>query len=407
MLTVTDALTLARGANAPLDKTAFDVSIAGADGVDLLAFQVTDARTVRTDADFVFFNQPASPEGAITLTSSSTLSVDLIQVPDGIETIVVAVASESRTLSEFPNMAASIPAADIEGPATGLTTETAAVLIEIYRRAGQWKVRNVSAGWDRGFADLVREHGVTVDDEPAVRSVAGEEKLSMVKREKLDMRKMQVHKVLLTKNAVGLRARVLLVIDKTGSMKKQYATGVVHRVVERMVAVATQIDDDGQLEPYLYARLFVALPDITVVDSEQWSTTYLHLTGTHGGVDYTPIGNSNDELPIMNHILSTVDSREPTLVFFFTDGGFKNRGPIATFMRMAAKAPIFWQFVGIGQANYGVLEKLDTMDGRVVDNAGFFALDDIDAISDADLYERILSEFPDWVRAAREAGIID
>jgi stress response protein SCP2 len=175
MLTVTDALTLARGANAPLDTTAFDVSIAGADGVDLLAFQVTDARTVRTDADFVFFNQPASPEGAITLTSSSTLSVDLTRVPDGIETIVVAVASESRTLSEFPNLAASIPAAGIEGPATGLTTETAAVLIEIYRRAGQWKVRNVSAGWDRGFADLVREHGVTVDDEPAVRSVAGEE----------------------------------------------------------------------------------------------------------------------------------------------------------------------------------------------------------------------------------------
>jgi hypothetical protein len=229
----------------------------------------------------------------------------------------------------------------------------------------------------------------------------------MVKREKLDMRKTQVHKVLLTKNAVGLRARVVLVIDKTGSMKKQYATGVVHRVVERMVAVATQIDDDGQLEPYLYARLFVALPDITVVDSEQWSTTYLHLTGTHDGVDYTPIGNSNDELPIMNHILSNVDSRQPTLVFFFTDGGFKNRGPIATFMRMAAKAPIFWQFVGIGQANYGVLERLDTMDGRVVDNAGFFALDDIDAISDADLYERILSEFPDWVRAAREACIID
>jgi hypothetical protein len=61
----------------------------------------------------------------------------------------------------------------------------------------------------------------------------------------------------------------------------------------------------------------------------------------------------------------------------------------------------------VGRANYGILEKLDTMDGRVVDNAGFFALDDIDAISDADLYERILSEFPDWVRAAQAAKIID
>jgi hypothetical protein len=47
------------------------------------------------------------------------------------------------------------------------------------------------------------------------------------------------------------------------------------------------------------------------------------------------------------------------------------------------------------------------MEGRFIDNAGFFALDDIDKVSDAELYERILSEFPDWIRAARAAKIID
>lgn len=401
---------LARGANAVLTPTAFDVTVAGAAGVDLVAFQVTEQRTVRADTDFVFFNHPNSPEGAVLLTSSATLTVDLYKVPSDVDMIVVAVVSDSSKLSDVPNLAATIESAAINAPATGLTTETAAVLIEIYRRADQWKVRNVSAGWDRGFADLVREHGVSVDDEPEespVRSVAGEEMLSLVKREKLDLRKKQVHKVLKTKNAVGLRARVILVIDKTGSMKRQYASGVVHRMVERMVAVATQLDDDGQLEPYLYGSWLAALPDITVAQTEKWSETYLHLNGHHGGIDYASIGGSNDELPIMHHILSTVTARQPTLVFFFTDGGFTKKGPIASFMRTAAAAPIFWQFVGVGRANYGILEKLDTMDGRVVDNAGFFALDDIDAISDVDLYERILSEFPEWMKDARTAGIID
>ncbi|KJR46304.1 tellurium resistance protein [Desulfosporosinus sp. I2] len=55
---------------------------------------------------------------------------------------------------------------------------------------------------------------------------------------------------------------------------------------------------------------------------------------------------------------------------------------------------MFWQFVGIGRENYGILEKLDTMESRVVDNANFFALDDIDRISDEQLYERLLNEFP-------------
>lgn len=32
---------------------------------------------------------------------------------------------------------------------------------------------------------------------------------------------------------------------------------------------------------------------------------------------------------------------------------------------------LFWQFVGLGQANYGILEKLDDMTGRFIDNADF------------------------------------
>jgi len=56
--------------------------------------------------------------------------------------------------------------------------------------------------------------------------------------------------------------------------------------------------------------------------------------------------------------------------------------------------------------NYGILEKLDTMDGRVVDNANFFALDDIDRISDEQLYERLLNEFPQWLKEARLKKIL-
>jgi hypothetical protein len=96
----------------------------------------------------------------------------------------------------------------------------------------------------------------------------------------------------------------------------------------------------------------------------------------------------------------------PTLVLFFTDGGFNQKRQIRALMKEAAALPAFWQFVGLGKANYGVLERLDTMEGRVVDNAGFFSVDDIGKISDAELYRRLLSEFPDWLRAARAAGIV-
>jgi len=416
---------LARGANTVVDGTSLKVAVNGsAPGtVDLMVFQLDERNQVRNDADFVFFNQPVSPEGAVRLESGGVIEIDIARLPADIHQLSVAVALDAAangTLSAVGGLGVVVEQAGstaIVAQALGLTSERAAVLVEIYRRGTDWKVRNVSAGWDSGLADLVTAFGVSVDEEPqsrpdsaesadGIRTVPDEAKLSMVKREKLDLRKREVVKVLLTKGGNGIRARVVLVIDKTGSMAKQYRTRVVHRVVERMVPVAIQLDDDGKLEPYLYAVSFVKLPEISVHDAEEWSDTYLHLRGSHGGFNYDKIGAANREVPIMTEILSGLTrGSAPTLVLFFTDGGFSERKEITKLMREASGLPAFWQFVGIGKANYGVLEKLDDLDGRVVDNAGFFALDDIDTVDDAQLYTRLLSEFPDWHKAAVAAGI--
>jgi hypothetical protein len=199
----------------------------------------------------------------------------------------------------------------------------------------------------------------------------------------------------------------VLVIDKTGSMMAQYRKQVVHRVVQRMIPVATQLAADGTLEAYLYALSFAKLPDIAVENSDQWAQTFLHLSGTHAGIDYNRIGGLNDELPIMRDIIASLRPGDaPTLVLFFTDGGFAKKREITELMREASRLPAFWQFVGLGKANYGLLRALDEMPDRAVDNAGFFAVDDIDQVDDGQLYARLLGEFPDWIRSARAAGIL-
>ena len=414
---------LARGANAPLTGPVLDLDVTGArpGSVDLLVLQLDAGRSVRSDADLVFFNQPVSPEGAVRLDGGDRVRVDTATLPADVDSLAVAVALDDATpgsLRDVDGLGVRVAdgAAGHVALAEGLTTERAAVLVEVYRRGGAWKLRSVSAGWTEGLAALVREHGVTVDekpgsateDAPTVRSVPAEAALPPSVRERLDLRKRAVHRVLLTKGAAAERARVVLVLDKTGSMKALYGRKVVHRVVERMVPVAVQLDDDGDLECYLYARSFARLPDLRVADLGTWPAEFLHLNGVHGGIDYGPLGGSNDEVPIMTEIASTLrrGDRVPTLVLFFTDGGFARRREITELMREASDLPAFWQFVGIGKAKYGVLERLDELDGRVVDNAGFFALDDIDAVDDDELYRRLLGEFPDWLRAARAAGVL-
>jgi hypothetical protein len=46
------------------------------------------------------------------------------------------------------------------------------------------------------------------------------------------------------------------------------------------------------------------------------------------------------------------------------------------------------------------------MRGRVLDNVNFFQVNDISNISDEELYDRLLKEFPSWIDKAYEGGIL-
>lgn len=107
----------------------------------------------------------------------------------------------------------------------------------------------------------------------------------------------------------------------------------------------------------------------------------------------------NDEPKVMEDVIRKYiheePSTEPVFLVFINDGGCKLgiKKPIVE----SSTQPIFWQFVGIGDSNFDVLRKLDTMEGRTVDNANFFHFYDIEKVSDEELYEQLLNEFPEWV----------
>lgn len=431
---------LAKGQNAHLADTELTVTVDIAAAADLCALLVTADGSVRSDDDFVFFNQPSAPgvrlyPGGAGGPGSLALSLTALPAEVTRVRVVSSLDAAGTTFGRFAPLYAHV--ADSSGTRChsfrieGLDTESVVIAVEMYRHAGGWKIRAVGQGYAGGLAALVTDHGIVVDADPApvpapdttprssaqgfadhgtagdVRAVRGEQQLSFEKRQQLDLRKRAVAEVLLDKGAAGVRARVVLVIDKTGSMRRLYTEGTVRRIVERMIPVAVQLDDDGRLEPYLYAADYARLPDVTVERADAWCAEYLHLRGRHGGIDYGELGGSNNELPILREIIASLTRQsEPTLVLFFTDGGFRDKSRIGALLREASALPAFWQFIGLGQAEYGVLRKLDTMTGRRVDNAGFFTVDDIDAVTDTDLYNRLLGEFPDWLRAARSAGIV-
>jgi hypothetical protein len=199
-------------------------------------------------------------------------------------------------------------------------------------------------------------------------------------------------------------ARVAIAVDASGSMSSSYQNGSVQSVLDRIALVAARLDDDGNLETWFYASEHAKFPDITIENVVGYLKK--HVKSSFSNI-VKELGAGNNEPPVMQEILSAYKSSNlPALIIFITDGGIFETDKIKKILIAASIYPIFWQFVGLAGSNYGVLENLDNMEGRTVDNADFFAVDDLAKIEDEELYDRLLSEFPCWLKEARKKGIV-
>ena len=64
----------------------------------------------------------------------------------------------------------------------------------------------------------------------------------------LDLRKKELSDFCLGVNELnGLRSRVALVLDYSGSMERLYKNGTVQSVIERIMPIASQFDDNAEL----------------------------------------------------------------------------------------------------------------------------------------------------------------
>ncbi|MEV6138539.1 TerD family protein [Nocardia sp. NPDC051990] len=167
--------TLVKGQNGPLAVPDVVICVQVAGPADLSALLVTERGKVRSDADFVFFNQPTGPGVELRPGppgQSAALAVALNAVPADIDQIraVITLDDPRSTFGGIPAPTAMV--ADTAGNRLyeyrieGLATESVVIALELYRRHNTWKVRAVGQGYAGGFAALVTDHGVTVDDAP-------------------------------------------------------------------------------------------------------------------------------------------------------------------------------------------------------------------------------------------------
>jgi stress response protein SCP2 len=398
---------ITKGANTglPAGLKRVRVALGWSNGPDLDASALLLAANgkVRSDADFVFYNQPRSPEGSVTHQGKSgtrdALLVDLDGMPAQIETIAIAASTDGAPIGQATGLHLSLTdeggAEVVRFDITDASSETAFVFGEIYRRQGAWKFRAVGQGWSSGLAGLAGDYGISVDDEPATTaappsppappppppaaapppprpaaSAPPPASINMSKQVRLDKQLAGqppqmvdlVKKAGISLEKKGLsehRARVALCLDISASMSSLYKSGKVQRLCERILGMAVQFDDDGQCDVFTFGTGGYEEGPLDLRNHQGWIDGLLNRRRLEGGTNYNLAMQA-----VRRHYFpdgaagprsSPRQDKLPVYVMFVTDGQTTDQQGTRDQVTWSSYEPIFWQFMAIGASSKNVV----------------------------------------------------
>ena len=225
------------------------------------------------------------------------------------------------------------------------------------------------------------------------------------------------------RNLAAHTAQVALVMDVSRSMTRLFNDGTVQDIIERAMAVGINFDDNGAIDLFTFGVRGHNLGELKPESFSGAASQILKTTGYENGTRYAKAieevlshyGFITQEKTtsffglfssVKNHWNPPSKAEFPIFVLFITDGENSDRAATTSLIVEAAKYPVFFQFIGIGGASFYYLQELDDISGRYVDNADFFEVKDPKAMGHETLFDKMMTEYPNWVKTVTEKGRI-
>ncbi|MBK3592408.1 MULTISPECIES: TerD family protein [Streptomyces] len=177
-----------KGSNVPLDAMAVRAVLRwtpgpGVPDVDASALLLGASGQVRSDEDFVFYNQPRHPSGLVRRLPkrsvpeglTDTIEADLAALDPSVDQVVIAASCDEAAFGRVSDLRISLyDAASADGEPLAVFDvraetgeETAVICGELYRRGEGWKFRAVGQGYPTGLVGLATAFGISVDEAEA------------------------------------------------------------------------------------------------------------------------------------------------------------------------------------------------------------------------------------------------
>lgn len=428
-----------------------EMSINGSSVYDFCCFGIDKSGKLSDDRYMIFYNQTSSPDNEVSFVSgnnSGKFYINLSKLPSSIDKLVFTasidgdstmgeISKHSFYLSQNNNIEISM---ELSG--SDFKAEKAIISVEIYRK-DEWRIAAAAKGFNGGLSALLAAFGGTeahsdsqenknITPNQSGQSVSAakheksEEELTQEVMGKISLSKDKVnlekHVVNLSKCIVSLskksgvdlgsaKAKVVVVLDYSGSMSRLYSNGTVQRTISRLVPLGLTFDDNGSIDVYLFQNSYKKIADLDLSNYENYVRDVINTSGySMGGTAYAPVlraiieGDSYKQGGFLGFggktvtTESIVDDGDATFILFITDGENADRRETDEIIKKSSDMNVFIQFIGIGCEKFEYLEMLDDIPGRKRDNTGFSKMKDLDKADDNELYTNVLKQFSGWLK---------
>lgn len=206
------------------------------------------------------------------------------------------------------------------------------------------------------------------------------------------------------RNLSGIRAQAVVLLDMSGSMKRDYQSGAVQILLQRALGFSLQIDADGTVpvipfDDRIRDTFDVNMGNFSTAANAVWTPNDMGSTNLAGA------------LKVLMSMAKKTDA--PIFACILTDGSPDDRKAATKVVCELAGYPVFLKFMALRPVDY--LSELDDLEQS---QPGARLLDNVDAkpergsslnllsCTDLEFQDAMADEFDTWTQAATTHGIL-
>lgn len=427
--------------------------------IDASVFMLGADGKIPDEKYFVFYNNLQSLDGSLEHSGDNrtgegngddeTIYVDLAKVNPAIQEIVFVVTihqgqEKNQNFSQIKNAFIKIYNRENKNSLArynlreAFSQETALEFGRLYKKDNQWRFQAVGEGYSSGLQSFVDKYIVETKQvekkEDEKENYKTQAKIALDK--KLEQQAPHIFNLAKTAdislqkvNLTNHQAKVALCLDISGSMGSLYSSGKIQRLAEKILALGCRFDDNASIDIFLFGAKAHHVGEMTIENFKSFIQNLLKQYPLEGGTYYGQAINMIRNFYFPSFKKSSQNNpgslNKPVYVMFVTDGATSDELQTQQYLKESSYEPIFWQFMAIGKSrkdvkskgilgwfsqaitsDFSFLERLDEISDRYLDNSDFFSLEDPENIADRELYDLLMTEYPNWVKLAKTKNLL-